>query len=156
LSLVSDGPGHSWTTEGFALTCFLHTWGFNFRAGFRKGAGGGGGQGESLVHGYIILGCGVEGNHSLVILGTGAGVKVIVHLVIAIELGGGTKAIFGGWAEKRLLTTLVTWVISATSSSDIAAKLLRVWDCCCMSSSRHWKFLRMVSIASSVANVTLM
>jgi len=102
------------------------------------------------------LGCGVEGNHGLVILGTGVGVKVIVVLVIAIGLGRGTKAMFGGWVEKRLLTTLVTWVISATSLSDIAAKLPRICDCCCIVLSRCWEFLIMVSIASLVANVTLL
>jgi len=50
LSLVHDMPGHPWTTEGFAVTHFLHIGGFSFWAGFGKGAGGGGGQGEALVH----------------------------------------------------------------------------------------------------------
>jgi len=108
------------------LTHFLCTWDFNFGSGFGKGADEGGGQ-DALLHGCIVSGCGVEGkNGSLMILGTGAGVEIIVDLVITIGLGEGTRAIFGDWAEKRLLTTFVTWVINATSLSDIATKLLSV------------------------------
>ncbi len=79
-----------------------------------------------MLYGCMVLGCGVGGNGGLMILGTGVGVEIIVALVIAIGLGKGTRAIFGGWAEKMLLTTFVTWVINATSSSDIATKLLSI------------------------------
>ena len=124
--------------DGFALSRFLRTKGFNFWAVFMEGSGGGGGQGVSSVHGYAMMaGCGVEDDSGLS-SGTGAGVKIIVDLIGTMGLGKGTRTIFGCGAEQRLSTTLVTRVMIATSSSDIAAKLLRVVDCCRMSSSRCW------------------
>jgi len=65
-----------------------------------------GDQGESLVLECMVLGCRIEGSSGLVILGTGMSVAVVVELVIAIGLGNGTRAIFGGWAERRVSTTL--------------------------------------------------
>jgi len=100
------------------------------------GSGGGGSQGESAVRGSLVAGCGVEGNGNLVILGAGAGIEIVVDLIVAMGLGEGT--IRGGWAEQKLSITLATQVMIATSSSDIAARLLMVVDCCRMLSSRCW------------------
>jgi len=136
LSLVRDGPGRPRTTEGFALSRFLRTRGFNFWAVFIEGSGGGGGQRVSAVRGSTLMaGCGVAGNGGL-ILGAGAGFEIIVDWIGTMGLGEGTITIFGCWAEQRLSTTRATRVMISTSSSDIATKLRRVVDCCRMSSSR--------------------
>jgi len=103
-----------------------------------EGSDGGGGQGVSVVQGYaMIAGRGVEGDGGL-ISGTGAGIEIIVDLIDAMGLGKGTRTILGCRAEQRLSTTLAMRVMTATSLSDIATKLLRAVDCCCMSSSRCW------------------
>jgi len=136
LSFVRDGPGRPRMTGGFALNCFFLTGGFIFGTGFRWGSGGGGSQGDSAVRGSLIAVCGVEGNGDLVILGAGAGIEIVVDWIVAMGLGKGT--VCGGWAKQRLSITLATRVMIATSSSDIAARLLMAIVCWCMLSSRCW------------------
>jgi len=124
--------------DGFALSRFLRTKGFNFWAVFMEGSGGGGGQGVSAVQGYAMMaGCVVEGDGGL-ISGTRVGVEIIGDLIVTMGLGEGTRTIFGCGAEQKLSITLATRVMIATSSSDIAARLLMVVDCCRMLSSRCW------------------
>ena len=102
-----------------------------------EGSDGGGGQGVAVVQGYAMMaGCGVEGDGGL-ILGTGAGIEIIV-LIDTMGLGKGSRTIFGCRAEQKLSTTLATRVMSSTSLSDIATKLLMAVNCCRVSSSRCW------------------
>jgi len=78
------------------LTRFLRTRGFNFGAGCWKGAGGEGVQGDASLHGWLVLG----GDGDLMVLGTGAGIEVIVDWVIAVGLGEGTRSILGAGLKR--------------------------------------------------------
>jgi len=90
------------------------------------------------VHRFRFLGCQVEQNGCLLNMGTGAGVEIIVELVITImRWGKGTRADhFDGWLGTSVSSAHTAWIISARSFSDSAIKLQRAWDCCFMSSSR--------------------